>query len=31
MEHIGKYFEDFGERLPDDLSAEHAKVVRSLA
>ncbi len=31
MEHIGKYFEDFGDRLPSQLSAEHEKVLRALS
>ena len=30
MEHIGKYFEDFGDRLPPELSAEHRKVLAAL-
>jgi phosphoenolpyruvate carboxykinase (GTP) len=30
MEQIGEYLAGFGERLPEQLSAEHRKVVRAL-
>jgi len=30
MQGIGEYFAEFGERLPQELKAEHQKVVRAL-
>jgi len=30
MEHIGDYLESYGERLPEDLRQQHAKVVAAL-
>jgi phosphoenolpyruvate carboxykinase (GTP) len=31
MKHVGEYFESFGDRLPERLRAEHAKVLQALS
>jgi hypothetical protein len=31
MENIGQYFDEFGDRVPSELRAEHKKVVASLS
>jgi hypothetical protein len=31
MDNIGQYFDEFGDRVPKELRAEHQKILRSLS